>query len=199
MSQDEVAWVRWIEEQDATGDVAAAYAAVAAADGQVENLYKAMSLTPGVIGPADAHYLALLHNPASPLRPWFSELVATYVSILCGSRYAVLNHGENFEHYFGDRQISGRILDELHKGVFDEAIPEDARAALAYARKLSLSPQDMSRQDIDDLRQAGFCDTEISYIAQIAASFAYWARITNSLGIAPGDRVGLTDKPLDGA
>ena len=195
MKQDDLAWVRWVAEPDATGELAEAYAAVAAPDGQVENLYRAMSLTPRVIRPADAHYLAVLHNPASPLQPWLAELIATHVSILCGSRYAALNHGENFEHHFGDRQASGRILEALRADQFDDALPEEARAALAFTRKLSLSPQDMSRQDIDGLRQAGFCDTAISYIAQIAASFAYWARITNALGIGLGDRIGVTGSP----
>ncbi|MFS4583652.1 peroxidase-related enzyme [Phaeobacter sp. C3_T13_0] len=196
MTKEKVAWVSWVAEQDATGELAEAYKAVTMSDGQVENLYKAMSLTPRVIKPADEHYLALLHDPASPLKPWLAELVATYVSILCGSQYAALNHGENFEHYFGDRDVSGRILNGLRLGHYEYALTEDARASLTFTKKLSLTPGEMSQQDINALRHAGLCDISISYIAQIAASFAYWARITNALGIQPGEQIGLSGRPL---
>ena len=198
MTKNKVAWVAWVEESDATGDVAEAYAGVAGPDGTVENLYKGMSLTPKVIGPADEHYLALLHNSASPLAPWLAELVATYVSILCGSRYAAINPGENFEHYFGDRKKSSAVLAMLREGQISKAgLAVDACAALEFTRKISCSPDKMSKEDIDTLRQSGFCDVGISYIAQIAASFAYWARITNALGIQPGDKIGLSERPLE--
>ncbi len=198
MPNKSVAWVKCIEEQDATGDVAKAYAHVAGPDGVVENLYKAMSLTPGVIKPADDHYLALLHNKSSPLEPWLSELIATYVSILCGSEYAALNHGENFEHHYGNRQESSTILRSLYDSEPKvKGLPAATCVAIDFTRKLSLSPQQISSTDIDQLRAVGFCDTSISYIAQIAASFAYWARITNALGIELGDTIGLTGKPTE--
>ena len=193
MTDKGVAWVDWISEAEATGAVAEAYAGVADSDGSVENLYKAMSLTPGVIKPADDHYLALLHNPDCPLDPWLAELIATYVAILCSSDYAAKHHGENFHRYFEDRTRSMRILNALTTD--DEILPPlsgGAATALTFTRKLSLSPQDMNHKDIDALRAAGHNDVAISYIAQIAASFAYWSRITNALGIVLEDAIGLT-------
>lgn len=184
MERRHVAWVETVDERDAAGNVAAAYARVAGPDGRVENLYKAMSLTPAVIGPADDHYRALLHDPSSPLAPWLSELLATYVAILCGSRYARVNHGRNFAVCFGDHKQSERILEALTQGKLETAgLEVDALEALAFTRKLSLAPQTVCREDVERLRAAGFDDTAVSYIAQIAASFAYWARITLALGI----------------
>ena len=61
--------------------------------------------------------------------------------------------------------------------------------------KLSLAPGEMSAQDLEPLRAAGFCDKGISYIIQLAASFAYWARMINGLGTRLGDTVGLEGAP----
>ncbi|MCB2134893.1 MAG: peroxidase-related enzyme [Rhodobacteraceae bacterium] len=194
--EKQIAWVEVIDEEAATGDLADAYDAVRGSDGHVENLYLAMSQTPAAIRPADAHYLAVLHNPDNPLQPWLAELVATYVAVLCGSPYAATNHGDNVRHYHPDADEARRLVAALEGGGWDGPETDDAtRAALRYTRKLSLDPGAMSEADIAALRQAGFDDKAISYIVQIAASFAYWARITNGLGIRLGDTIGLAGAP----
>ena len=53
----------------------------------------------------------------------------------------------------------------------------------------------MSPADIANLRDVGFTDDAISQIAQVAASFSYWARIINALGIRLGDTIGLNGVP----
>jgi uncharacterized peroxidase-related enzyme len=199
-SGDGIAWVAVIGQDVATGALADAYAAVADRDGVVENLYLAMSQTPQVIGPADAHYLALLHNPDNPLEPWLSELVATYVAVLCTSAYATANHGANMRHLHPDKDRADRILAALADGGWETVLSEEPQphAALVYTRKLTLDPGRMCQDDIAALRRAGFGDKAISYIAQIAAAFAYWSRITNGLGIRLGSTVGIMGAPSSG-
>lgn len=191
-TDEPIAWVEVTGQDAATGELATAYDAVKGPDGRVENLYLAMSQTPRAIAPADAHYRAVLHNPDNPLPPWLAELVATYVAVLCGSDYAALNHGENVCLHHPDKAAARAMLSALR----DESWPAllagtPAAAALAYTRKLTLEPGAICAQDIAALRQAGFGDKPISYIVQIAASFAYWARITNGLGTRLGETVGL--------
>ena len=195
MSDEPIAWVKVILQAEAKGDLAKAYDAVKGADGAVENLYLAMSQTPRVIQPADAHYLALLHNPDSPLEPWLAELVSTYVAMLCGCDYAVQNHGANFAQYLGDAVRAAGILDALKQDSWDALENAQMVAALRYARKLSLTPEQMGEDDIAALREAGFCDKGVSYLIQLVAGFAYWARMINGLGIQLGDRVGIAGVP----
>lgn len=193
-NESPVAWVETVPENLATGDVREAYEAVKGPDGTVENLYLAMSQTPRAIKPADDHYMALLHDPGSPLAPWLAELVSTYVAILCGCEYAALNHGENFEAHFGNRTVSGEILAGLRQGRICVTDPATT-AALAFAEKLTRHPEQMAETDIAALRQAGLGDREISYLAQLAASFSYWSRIINALGIRLGDTIGVNGAP----
>lgn len=187
-----VAWVDVIPQDQAGGDLATAYDAVKDADGEVENLYLAMSQTPQAIKPADDHYRALLHNKDNPLEPWLAELVSTYVAILCGCDYAARNHGANFTMYLGDRPRADKILAALHDETWETSLQGDRLlAALHYTCKLSLQPAQVSEADIDALRAAGFCDKGISYLVQLVASFAYWSRMINGLGTRLGPSVGI--------
>ncbi len=187
-----VAWVQVTPQAEAQGDLKDAYDAVKGSDGRVENLYLAMSQTPKVIKPADDHYLALLHNPDNPLTLWLSELVSTYVAILCDCDYASANHGKNYCTYLGDPARGEQVLAALRAETWEQSIDDLAvLAALQYTRKLSLTPGQVNADDIADLRRAGYCDKGISYIVQLVSSFAYWARMINGLGTQLGDKIGL--------
>ncbi len=196
MENKDIALVEVISQADAAGDLAAAYDAVVGADGKVENLYLAMSQTPKAIKPADDHYLALLHNPDNPLEPWLAELVSTYVAILCGCEYATANHGENFCQYLGDETRGREILDALKADTWANLIDDPATiAALRYTRKLSLTPDQIGAADIAILRKAGYGDKGISYLVQLVAAFAYWARMINGLGTQLSGPLGVFQNP----
>jgi uncharacterized peroxidase-related enzyme len=63
--------------------------------------------------------------------------------------------------------------------------PIDAptRALLDYAVKLTQSPHDISREDIEGLRTHGFSDEAIHDAAQVIAFFNYINRIADGLGV----------------
>ncbi|MGB3315203.1 MAG: hypothetical protein WBB85_12385 [Albidovulum sp.] len=188
-----VAWVAVIGDAQASGDLAMAYDAVRGADGRVENLYLAMSQTPRAIIAADDHYRAVLHNPDNPLDDWLAEFAGTFVAILCGSDYAALNHGENFRLYLGEDASAAAWLAALRDGNWRDVLEGRALAVAEFTEKLSLRPAEMDEADIAALRVAGFDDKAISYLVQIVASFAYWARMINALGTRQEGPVGLSE------
>jgi len=57
------------------------------------------------------------------------------------------------------------------------------RAMLDYAVKLTREPEVMKAADVDMLRSAGFDDTAILDIAQVAAYFAFVNRLADGLGV----------------
>ena len=59
------------------------------------------------------------------------------------------------------------------------------RAMLAFAVKLAREPRAMTRDDVEALRAAGFNDTAIHDIVQIAGFFSYYNRLADGLGIDP--------------
>ena len=194
MQSDEVCWVEF--EPDVTDDpaVAKAYRAVAGANGVVSNLYKAMALSPHAIEPADQLYRQLLHNEDCPFEPWLRELLAVQVALVCKCDYAARNHGRNFHDFFGEPAESGRMLDAVRCGTWAQEL-EDGQlvAMLDFGDKLTRQPQDMTQDDVVKLRNSGLSDKQIVYLAQIVASFAYWCRIINAIGISTGSEpVGLS-------
>jgi len=56
---------------------------------------------------------------------------------------------------------------------------------LDFAVKLTREPRGMTRGDVDLLRAAGFSDTAIHDVVQIAGLFAYYNRLADGLGIDP--------------
>jgi uncharacterized peroxidase-related enzyme len=54
---------------------------------------------------------------------------------------------------------------------------------LRYVVKLTRSPGDMVRDDVEALRAAGFTDRDILDIAAVTAYYAYVNRIADGLGV----------------
>jgi len=57
------------------------------------------------------------------------------------------------------------------------------RAMLTFASKLTQTPGEMTKQDLDPLRVHGFSDAHIHHIVQITALFNYYNRLADGLGI----------------
>jgi uncharacterized peroxidase-related enzyme len=57
------------------------------------------------------------------------------------------------------------------------------RALLGYAEKLTRTPAQCSRADVDALRAAGASDEAISATVQVAAYFNYINRVADGLGV----------------
>jgi len=61
----------------------------------------------------------------------------------------------------------------------------DARrlAMLRYAEKLTRTPAEVVRADVEALRAAGFADADVLAIAETTAYYAYANRIADGLGV----------------
>ncbi|MCP5081294.1 MAG: peroxidase-related enzyme [Alphaproteobacteria bacterium] len=193
MRDERVCWVEFADETTASPEVKSAFGAVSSKGGAVENLYKAMALSPHAIEPADQLYKQLLHTPDCPFEPWLRELIALQVAMICNSDYAMAHHGENFHRFYGNRSASDRLQEAVGQGTWHADVDDERlKAILSFNDKLARAPETMVEGDVKALRAAGLSEKEIVYLAQISASFAYWSRIINALGISVGDEpVGL--------
>lgn len=55
---------------------------------------------------------------------------------------------------------------------------------LEYARRLTLAPSAVGREDVEALRAAGFTDAAILHLAELVAYYAFVNRIASGLGVA---------------
>lgn len=54
---------------------------------------------------------------------------------------------------------------------------------LRYASRLTRTPAQIRRSDVDGLQARGFSDTDILHIAEVVSYFAYVNRIADGLGV----------------
>lgn len=57
------------------------------------------------------------------------------------------------------------------------------RAMLDYVAKLTMTPDQMTEEDVDYLRSFGFDDRGVLQIVLIASFFAYYNRVADALGV----------------
>ncbi len=57
------------------------------------------------------------------------------------------------------------------------------RTLLEYAEKLTRAPATCTRDDIEALRRAGWCDASIHDAVQVVAYFNYINRVADALGV----------------
>ena len=82
------------------------------------------------------------------------------------------------------RLTKDEALVEAIKADYTTAKITDAeRAMLDYALKLTRTPGDMERADVERLREAGFSDRAIHDVALVAGYFAFVNRISDGLGV----------------
>ena len=62
-------------------------------------------------------------------------------------------------------------------------LPRQDRAILAFAEKLTRTPAEVRREDVEALRAEGLDDEAIHEVVQIAAMFNYFNRLADGLGI----------------
>ncbi len=62
-------------------------------------------------------------------------------------------------------------------------LDERREAVLAYAEKLTRSPAEIRRSDLDALRAAGLKDADVLGLAECVAYYAYANRIVDGLGV----------------
>lgn len=91
----------------------------------------------------------------------------------------MLAHGAWVGRLTKDEQLTAALT----RGDVDAApVDERDRAMLRYVRKLTLEPAKVEREDVEELRRAGFSDAAIGDIAINAALFALMNRVVDGLG-----------------
>lgn len=185
------AWIKMIEDAEATGLVKEMYDKARSPHGTVDNVMRCQSLRPHTIAGHMAIYKSVLHNPDNKLPFWFLEVVASYTSIINECDYSLTHHFTNARRLIKDKQKSDMIYQALKKGTPENSFTGKELALLNYAAKLTSSVAKMNQDDMKPLREAGCTDGEILEVNQVVAYFNYSNRVLNGLGVTTeGDVIG---------
>lgn len=161
-------------ETEATGAIAAAYAADRTALGYVPSHTKVLAMNPEAF---DA-WKTLQSSIAKSMGMRRYELVTLAAALGIGSRHCRLAHGQKALKYIAEEKLVP-IAANYHDAGLDLA----EVAMMDFAVKLSTDSVNMSEADSQILRDVGFNDREIVDIALAAAARNYLSRILQALAV----------------
>ncbi len=185
------AWIRMISDEDADQEQKSALELARTPHGTVDNVMRVHSLRPSTMRGHFLLYRAVLHDDANRLPSWLQETISSYVSMLNDCEYSLANHWANARHLIGDESRAAAIRQALEVRRPEDAFDGLELALLRYSAKLTTSPQDMTRSDVEELQREGLDDGCILEVNQIVGYFNYANRLLNGLGVTTdGDVVG---------
>jgi len=186
-------WISTISYDEASGALKRLYERIKGPDNNVDNIMLAHSLRPHSMEGHMTLYKYVLHHPRNTLPKSYLETIGVYVSLLNRCQYCVDHHFSGLSRLLSDDERAAEIRDALDDRNPAAAFSGRELAGLQYAEQLSTGAADLSAEDIDDLRNAGFDDGEILELNQVSAYFAYANRTVLGLGVnSDGDIIGLS-------
>lgn len=177
-----MAWIRVVEESEASGELAKIYEEVKRKRGKVAEIMKVHSLRPSAMKAHLTLYDDLLFKPSGLTREEL-EMLATVVSSLNHCEYCIRHHGEALLHYWKDEQKVKALVEDYRA----LNLPPRVEKMMDYARKLTETPSAVKARDVEQLREIGFSDEQILQIALTVAYFNFVNRLASGLGVEWSD------------
>ncbi len=165
-----------LERDQVSPEIANVYDALLKQRGVVPNMFKTLAHTPALALGVAGFLKSLLSDGALP--GWYKELVATRLSVLLHSRYAVSAHALSAKQKgASDAQIAA-VQADFETGPFTEA----DKLGFRCAERLH-----QSAQQLDDLffaqLKAVYSDSQIVELVATAAAFELFPRLVDGLRI----------------
>jgi uncharacterized peroxidase-related enzyme len=166
-----------LERDRVPPDVAAVYDALLKQRGVVPNMFKALAHSPPLALGFAAFLKGLLGDSALP--GWYKELVATRISVLSNSEYAISAHSLSAKQKGAtDAQIAA-VKRNFEDGPFSPA----EKLGLHCADRLHRSPQEIDDKFFAELKNV-YSDSQIVELAATAAAFELFPRLLGALRVA---------------
>ena len=165
-----------LERDQVSSELGTLYDALLQQRGAVPNMFKVVANTPGLALGFAALLKPLLSDGA--LAGWYKELVATRMSVLQGSQYAVTAHSLSARQKGAREEHIIAIKADFEVGPFTEA----EKVGLRCADRLH-----HSAREIDDVfygkLKAVYNDQQIVELIATAAVFEFFTRFVDALRI----------------
>jgi uncharacterized peroxidase-related enzyme len=191
-------WIKTIAYDESSGTLRDLYDRIKGPQNYIDNIMLAHSLRPHSMQGHMTLYKYVLHHPRNELPKAYLETIGVYVSMLNRCQYCVEHHFAGLSRLLSDDDRAAEIRQVLADGNPGAAFSGRELAGLQYAERLTTAASELSDDDIEALRTAGFDDGEILEINQVTAYFAYANRTVLGLGIdTDGDVIGLSPGDSD--
>ncbi|QOG05715.1 alkylhydroperoxidase [Aureimonas sp. OT7] len=168
-------FVRTIEPEDASGDVASIYAGEIATIGRVMQATQCWSARPDILAPVE-HLLHLMRDNFS-LGLINFRLITLIAAKHVPSSYCSHVYFRSLSGMIGRDQTLAVWRDYRNAGLTDQQV-----AMLAYSEQITMDASLITQDDIDALRTVGFTDLNIADIALVASFRNFLSRYFDAVG-----------------
>lgn len=165
-----------LERDRVTPEVANVYDALLKARGVVPNMFKTLAHTPALALATAGYLKALLSDGA--LAGWYKELIATRMSVLNGSEYAVRAHALSAKQKGASEDQIAAVKSDFEQGPFTPT----EKLGLRCAEKIHRSGRDLDDASFAELKNA-YNDAQIIELIATAAVFEFFPRFIDGLRI----------------
>jgi uncharacterized peroxidase-related enzyme len=170
-------YLHTVPPEDAAGEVKALYDQDLAARGYVANYARAFSGRPEVF----AGWLALKDAIASDMDPRLYELATVAAATAIRSSYCSLVHGQILAtSYYPAEKVAS-----IATGEADNALDATDAAVVRFAQKVAQEAEKITQEDVDELRDLGFSDTDVFGIIAAAAARCFFSKVLDATGTLP--------------
>ena len=180
-------FLQTVPPDDASGEVKAMYDKDLAAQGYVANYTRAFSARPDVL----QGWLALKDAITSGMDPRLYELATVAAATAIRSSYCSLVHGNILATgYYPAEQVVSIAGDGDETGA---ALDAADAAVVRFARKVAEEAEQITPEDVGELRRLGFSDADVFNVILAAAARCFFSKVLDATGTLPD--AALNDLP----
>jgi len=172
-------FLQTVPPDDASGEVKAMYDKDLAAQGYVANHTQAFSARPDVL----QGWLALKDAITSGMDPRLYELATVAAATAIRSSYCSLVHGNILATgYYPAEQVVSIAGDGDETGA---ALDAADAAVVRFARKVAEEAEQITPEDVGELRRLGFSDADVFNVILAAAARCFFSKVLDATGTLP--------------
>ena len=165
-----------LEREQVSPEIAAMYDALLAQRGVVPNMFKTLAHTPALAGAVAGFLKPLLSDSALP--GWYKELVATRLSVLQKSQYAIAAHSLSAKQKGASEAQIAAVKSDFEAGPFSEA----EKLGFRCAERLHRSAGDVDDGFFAQLKSV-YSDPQLIELFLTASAFELFPRFVDGLRI----------------
>jgi uncharacterized peroxidase-related enzyme len=158
--------------------------------GFVPNVFRTYSFRPERLSAWFTHFRQL-HEPTPGLTAADREMVAVVVSAANGCLYCLVAHGAALRTELGDPVLGERISYDWRRAGLDTR----RTAICEYAEKLTLSPRELTREDLQSLLDVGLTVEEAWDVAELGAMYNLTNRMAMATNMLPNEEYSGEARP----
>lgn len=143
-------------------------------------IWHLFAFRPEVTGALASFTEGVMRAPA-PISGGLRELIAAYTSLTNQCEFCWRSHAAVAAEMLGSEALVRQVLDDVETS----PLPENEKALLRFARKITKDLPAMREVDVEELRSKGWNDEAIYFTIMVVALFNFYNRWVTTSGVHP--------------